>query len=89
VLSCSVDEQLLGLLLTFVTGLSSIPALGFTPSPAISFGHPAELQGDFTAPYPVSSTCNNSVRLPVLPTYDEFSGNMLQAMKMATTFTLA
>jgi len=59
------------------------------PSPVVTFGHPSKLHGDFTAPYPLSSTCNNSVRLPVLVMYDEFGVNMMQAMKIATTFTLA
>lgn len=79
-----LEEDELGQLLMFVTGMESIPALGFEPEPNVTFGH-----GETSHKFPVVSTCTNSIQLPIVKTYQEFVFNMKSAMHMAKTFTLA
>ena len=73
-------------LLVFATGADTIPALGFDPQPTITFGHDVEVT-DFTAAYPVANTCTNTLRLPVLPSYDEFYHNCYSAIHAVLFFT--
>ena len=84
------DQDRLSTLLVFVTGLDEIPALGFEPTPSVTFGHAEDLSAtDLTSQFPVANTCSHQLRLPVLATYDEFANNMTAAIEMSTTFTLA
>lgn len=77
-------------LLVFITGLGEIPALGFFPEPQITFAHSEDLPLlDPTKEYPVANTCSNSIRLPIVQTYDLFLRNMTAALEMATTFSAA
>jgi hypothetical protein len=76
-------------LLVFATGSASIPTLGFDPNPVITFGHKEFLDtSDPTVNFPVANTCCNSLRLPILTSYDEFRDNMYSAVVMATTFSI-
>jgi HECT-domain (ubiquitin-transferase) len=86
---CISDIDQLDRFLVFVTGMAELPALGFFPKPEVTFGHADDLKGNFTARFPVSSTCSNSIRLPVLTNWDEFEANMTNAVMLATSFTLA
>jgi len=71
-------------LLIFATGLDVLPPLGFEPARTITFGHPSNL--DFKTAFPVANTCSNSLRLPVLQSYDLFVQNMLGAFEMVKMF---
>jgi hypothetical protein len=72
-----------------VLSLDHIPPLGFEPEPTLTFGHSENLDCDPAKDFPVVSTCTNSLRLPVLMSYDDFARNMLSAISFATTFSLA
>jgi len=71
-------------LMIFATGLDAVPAIGFDPQPSITFGHDVT---DCTAQFPLANTCTNSLRLPIVPSYDVFSANMLAAITTVVTFT--
>ena len=64
-------------LLSFATGLRSIPPLGIRPEPTLLFGHPTDEDNPFVARFPRSNTCAHTLTVPVLDTYKEFRENML------------
>ena len=57
-------------LLGFVTGLDTIPSLGFDPSPRLKFYHPNQVDGYDCLPY--ANACANILKVPVLSDYDLF-----------------
>ena len=70
--------------------LDCIPPFGFSPQLSITFKHPEDSDdNDFATCYPVVNTCSNIIRLPVCASFDEFSRNMMAAINMAVTFSLA
>lgn len=82
------EEDLIGNLLRFVTCMETIPPLGFDPEPKIFFGHADMLSpDDKTVDFPYANTCANTIRLPVLDSYEKFKNNMMVAMEIVTTFT--
>jgi len=75
-------------LLIFATGMNSVPALGFAPEPTIKFKHPDDCAPEDQAKdFPYANTCTNTLVLPVLFSYDQFSENLVAAITMAKTFT--
>ena len=59
--------------LGFVTGLDTIPSLGFDPSPRLRFHHPSAVDGYGGLPYmPYTNACVNILTVPVLSYYDFF-----------------
>ena len=85
---CCLDEGQLSQLLVFVTGADSIHPLGFDPQPHAVFGHAADLgEDDPTKQFPKANTCSNTIRLPVVATYEMFKDNMLSAIKMCNFFS--
>lgn len=81
-----LEKRQLAQLLVFATGSDVVPDLGFEPLPTVTFGH-KNLISDATQPFPMANTCTNTLRLPVVESYDIFVGNMMAALTMATTFT--
>ena len=60
-------------LLGFVTGLDTIPSLGFDPSPRLRFHHPKSVDEYSGLPYtPYTNACANILTVPVLSDYDFF-----------------
>ena len=60
-------------LVGFVTGLDTIPSLGFDPSPRLRFHHPKAVDGYSGLPYmPYTNACANILTVPVLSDYDFF-----------------
>ncbi|KAJ8015932.1 hypothetical protein DPEC_G00001840 [Dallia pectoralis] len=55
-------------ILMFATGLASLPPAGMTPLPCIDFLP--------DSPFPMSNTCANTLKLPLLETYSVFKTNM-------------
>lgn len=82
------DSGQLADLLRFVTGLESVPPMGFDPELQITFCRRDRLSnGDATLDFPVANTCSNTLRLPVVSSYETFSTNITAAIMMATTFS--
>ena len=73
--------------LIFVTGLSSIPAVGFYPQPTVSFAHDlitASVGPDYVTKYPLASTCDNVIRLPTChDSYEEFKTHVIEGIMMS------
>jgi len=44
---------------------------------------------DYTALYPVANMCTNTVRLPILSSYEDSCRNVLAAFNTVLTFTTA
>ena len=58
-------------LLGFVTGLDTIPSLGFDLSPRLRFHHLKAVDGYSSLPYmPYTNACANILIVPVLSDYD-------------------
>ncbi|XP_013888230.1 G2/M phase-specific E3 ubiquitin-protein ligase [Austrofundulus limnaeus] len=55
-------------LLMFATGLAALPPAGMIPPPRIEFLS--------DSPFPVASTCANTLKLPLLNSYSVFKANM-------------
>ena len=83
------DADGLKQLLIFVTGMDSIPALGFMPQPSVTFRHKADLDcSDPTWEFPLANTCSNSISLPCsLTNYGLFKDRMMAAVSI-NVFTL-
>ena len=78
-------------LLVFATGASEIPSIGFDEHPALVFMHDPEEgeHGPFVSPYPVTSTCAKTLKLPVMhTTYEGFKSHMLYGIINAWGFGL-
>ncbi len=65
----TTDEEMYSIaledILSFATGASSIPPMGFIPNPQLNFHH--------ESPYPMANTCANIISLPIFGhTYDSF-----------------
>lgn len=58
--------------LVFATSAEEVPAVGFHPTPSISFLHPLEPAGAF----PSREPSDNRLYLPVVPTYEAFKKHM-------------
>jgi hypothetical protein len=71
-LSEKATKASLSTILVFATGSDSIPPLGFSPLPSVSFIHKKEEGQNFISKYPMANTCANELRLPVIETYEEF-----------------
>ncbi|XP_076877235.1 G2/M phase-specific E3 ubiquitin-protein ligase-like [Brachyhypopomus gauderio] len=52
----------------FATGLTSLPPAGLDPLPKIEFLD--------DSPFPMANTCSNTLKLPLLDSYNEFRTNM-------------
>ena len=79
IIKCSLcfillSDELNGLqtLLGFLTGLDTIPSLGFDPSPRLKFYHPNPVDEYDGLPY--ANTCASILNIPVLCDYDLFVG---------------
>ena len=56
-----------------MTGLDTIPSLGFDSSPRLRFHHPKAVDGYGGLPYmPYTNACANILTVPVLSDYDFF-----------------
>ena len=76
----------LGSVLSFVTGATSIPALGFNTAPVIKFDHNAPVGWK-----PTANTCANVLILPVnstLKVYESFKTEMITCLQSAQGFGL-
>ena len=62
-----------------MTGLDTIPSLGFDPSPRLRFHHPKSVDGYSGLPYmPYTNACANILTVPVLSDYDFLRNESLQ-----------
>jgi hypothetical protein len=80
----SKTKLTLGSVLSFVTGATSIPALGFDTTPVIKFDHDAPVGWK-----PTANTCANELTLPVNTTlkgYDSFKTEMVTCLQSAQGF---
>ena len=71
----------LGKILTFATGASEIPPIGFSPQPSIEFLHDEQTvfnstHGVSAARFPMANTCVNCLRIPLHSAYEAFKTNM-------------
>jgi len=78
------ENEGLAKLLTFITGASEIPALGFEPRAALTFKHKSDLQPDNpTWEFPTANTCINMISIPCgLQTYSTFKARMQSAIEI-------
>lgn len=69
-------------ILTFATGASEIPPIGFNPQPSIEFLHYEQTQvvnsshGASPPRFPIANTCVNCLRLPLHSVYEAFKTNV-------------
>jgi len=83
-LCLSSDDKLLGFdIRDWTQQNSTYTTVYFLPS------HFSRRDGDITAQCPVVSTCTDSLQLPVVPKYEQFSGNMLMAFTVTGAVTIA
>ena len=69
----SDEPNVLQTFLGFVTGLDTIPSLGFDPSPRIRFHHPNQVDLYDGLPYmPYTTACATILTVPALSDYDLF-----------------
>ena len=55
-------------ILQFATGASSVPPIGFSPNPTVTFHE--------SSPFPMANTCTNCLKLPLFTSdYDAFKYN--------------
>ncbi|XP_038146879.1 G2/M phase-specific E3 ubiquitin-protein ligase-like, partial [Cyprinodon tularosa] len=73
VISLSLPDVLM-----FATGLSALPPAGITPRPSIGFLN--------DSPFPMATTCSNTLKLPLLDSYSVFRKNMEFGIKNAPGF---
>ncbi|CAB1335428.1 unnamed protein product [Coregonus sp. 'balchen'] len=66
--------------LIFATSADVVPAVGFRPSPTLSFLHPLDPAGAF----PMSQPSSNRLLLPVVPSYQAFKKHMEYAVCQLT-----
>uniref|UniRef100_A0A8C7XQV1 HECT-type E3 ubiquitin transferase n=1 Tax=Oryzias sinensis TaxID=183150 RepID=A0A8C7XQV1_9TELE len=69
-----VGPSKFGKILSFATGASVIPPVGFSPQHSIDFLH-----GHSVNPgrhLPMANTCINCLKLPLLDTYEDFRESM-------------
>lgn len=64
--------------LMFATGLAALPPAGMTPPPRIVFLT--------DSPFPMASTCTNTLKLPLLDSYSVFKTNMEFGIQSAPGF---
>ncbi|KAF3856055.1 hypothetical protein F7725_016778 [Dissostichus mawsoni] len=64
--------------LMFATGLTSLPPSGFEPSPGIEFLD--------DSPFPMANTCSNTLKLPLLESYNVFKSKMDFGMQNSPGF---
>lgn len=90
ILTEGVASVTLEQLLVFVTGADCIPPLGFDPQPMVEFLHDAipSIDGKthYVSKYPVTSTCSNTIMLPLSETYDIFKFHLEDAIIMSPGF---
>ncbi|MGH0176643.1 UNVERIFIED_CONTAM: hypothetical protein FKN15_073409 [Acipenser sinensis] len=60
-------------ILVFATAADAVPPMGFVPEPSIEFLHS---QGQLQEIFPQGETSFNSLKLPIVQTYEEFRRNM-------------
>ncbi|KAF3856877.1 hypothetical protein F7725_017600 [Dissostichus mawsoni] len=65
-------------MLMFATGLTSLPPSGFEPSPGIEFLD--------DSPFPMANTCSNTLKLPLLESYNVFKSKMDFGMQNSPGF---
>jgi hypothetical protein len=70
--------------LIFATSADVVPAVGFSPSPTLSFLHPLDPAGAF----PVSQPSSNRLLLPVVPSYQAFKKHMEYAVCQLTVLQI-
>ncbi|XP_076850598.1 G2/M phase-specific E3 ubiquitin-protein ligase-like [Brachyhypopomus gauderio] len=63
----------------FATGLTSLPPAGLDPLPKIEFLD--------DSPFPMANTCSNTLKLPLLDSYNEFRTNMDFGIQNSPGFT--
>ena len=80
------EDNKLGDLLVFATGLDAIPPLGIEPSPTLVFDHPADDEDDHSRGVPYANTCANSLHVPVLADYELFKERMMLALEVGQSF---
>jgi len=82
----SATKLTLGSILSFITGATNIPAVGFGTTPVIKFHHDAPVGWK-----PTANTCANELTLPVnstLEVYDSFKTEMVTCLQSAQGFGL-
>ncbi|KAJ4935477.1 hypothetical protein JOQ06_017010 [Pogonophryne albipinna] len=79
-LDCEESQTAVSLedVLMFATGLISLPPSGFEPSPGIEFLD--------DSPFPMANTCSNTLKLPLLDTYNVFKSQMDFGMQNSPGF---
>ncbi|XP_070984324.1 G2/M phase-specific E3 ubiquitin-protein ligase-like [Oncorhynchus clarkii lewisi] len=85
-LECEVGRCATSLedVLIFATSADVVPAVGFSPSPTLSFLHPLDPAGAF----PVSQPSSNRLLLPVVPSYQAFKKHMEYAVCQLTVLQI-
>jgi hypothetical protein len=76
----------LGQLLMFATGLDNIPPLGLHPAVCIElFSHKEDFkENNHRKEFLIANTCANTLKIPMLSTYDAFKENMMAALQIVT-----
>ncbi|XP_056000514.1 G2/M phase-specific E3 ubiquitin-protein ligase-like [Ostrea edulis] len=74
-------------LLAFITGLDSIPPLGFSPPLTYKFRHPESDENFTLLATPYANTCTNTLSIPVTDTYKAFKDVMDNALELGCLFT--
>ncbi|KAF3837722.1 hypothetical protein F7725_009490 [Dissostichus mawsoni] len=79
-LDCEESQTAVSLedVLMFATGLTSLPPSGFEPSPGIEFLD--------DSPFPMANTCSNTLKLPLLESYNVFKSKMDFGMQNSPGF---
>lgn len=74
-------------ILVFVTGLDSVPPLGFSPPLKLKFRHPEADKKVSVFATPYANTCFNTLSIPVTETYNAFKEVMDNALDLGCLFT--
>lgn len=74
-------------ILVFVTGLDSVPPLGFSPPLKLKFRHPEADENFSVFATPYANTCFNTLSIPVTETYNAFKEVMDNALDLGCLFT--
>lgn len=59
-------------ILTFATGASVVPPIGFSPTPSVEFFHKEDDDFSSVPMFPIANTCVNCVKLPLHTAYNVF-----------------
>lgn len=63
-------------ILSFATGATAVPPIGFNPTPSIGFLHEEEYGDTAVSSLPIANTCINCLKLPLHNSYAVFKDKM-------------